>query len=192
MAETAPPDTTTTPPAEGNGAPPTDDLAGLSDDARRIVERSRSSEADARREAAAFRNELRETRTQLDRITRQHETERDRDVREAVERDRTERQAEHDAELARLRREMAVRSFEAMAAVRFAHPADAVMLLPVDELLAEADEGKRNQRADKLLSEMADQGRLPTRDRERGPLVTQGGRSQAPDGRTRERSWLRG
>ena len=107
-------------------------------------------------------------------------------------RDRAERRVEHEREVAGLRREIATGSIRVRAAGRFADPEDAVHMLDLDALLAEADDRKRAEAVDAALDELLKAKPYLAREKERGPLVTQGGRSTPPERRARERSWLRG
>jgi hypothetical protein len=179
-AETPPADTQ--PPAGGDN----DDLAGMgADELRRVLERTRS-------EAAGHRHEAREARERLERLQRQHETEQERRTREAYERGRTEQKADDDRALAGKDREIATMGIRAKAADRFRDPDDAVRLLPLDELLAEPDAGRRDTAVDKAIAGLLEAKPYLGREADRRPLVTQGGRSEPPDGRPRERHWLRG
>jgi hypothetical protein len=183
------------PPPEPPAPPsaPTDgDLAGLDDRARAVVERYATRANDASGEAARYRHELRETQERLTRLERERETEQERRDREVGERERAAGRSERDDEVAGLRREVATGSIRVRAAGRFADPEDAVRMIDLDSLLAEQDERKRAELVDKALEDLLKSKPYLARERERGPLVTQGGRSTPPDGRPRERSWLRG
>ncbi len=182
--------TTETPPAEID-----DDtyVAGLDERARRLIERANT-------EAARFRHELRTSQEQaeqanarLTRLEREHESEQERVIREAEERGHASAQGEIDKLRASYERQLATLAIKARAADRFADPDDAIRLLPLDELLAEPDERTRDQRIDKALADLLEAKPYLARDQaRRPPLVTQGGRSEQPNGRPRERSWLRG
>lgn len=194
MADNDQPPDGTTPP---EGTPPELDddayIAGLDDRARRLVERANT-------EAARFRHDLRETQQarqaveeRLQTLEREHETEQERVVREAEERGRSEGKAEVDRITADFERRLATMAIKAKAADRFADADDAVRLLPLDDLLAESDEQTRDRKVDKALADLLEQKPYLGRDSNgRRPLVTQGGRSDQPGGRPRERSWLRG
>jgi len=178
-----------TPP--GPPTPQPDELAGLDEHARRLVERANS-------EAAAFRHELREAKEtarqaieRLGAVERSHESEQDRAVREAEERGRSAAQAEIDELRAGYERQLAISAIKARAAGRFADPDDAVRLLALDELLAEPDQQRRDQQVEKALTDLLEAKPYLARETRR-PLVTPGGRSEPPNGRPRERSWLRG
>ena len=163
-----------------------DELAGLDDHARRMVERANS-------QAAAFRHELRSAQQAYERLQRQHESEQERAIREAEERGRQAAQADTNRIVAEYERRLATAAIRARAAGGFADPDDAVRMLDLDQLLAERDERRREQQVDKALAALLEAKPYLARERERaGVLISQGGRSQPPDGRPRERSWLRG
>lgn len=189
MPDPLPPETPpAAPPETPPAAPPAepDELAGLSPEARRLVER-------ANNEAGARRKELQEARQALEDLQRRHETEQQRAIREAEERGRSAGRTERDDEVAGVRRESATFAIKARAADRFADPDDAVRLLPLDELLGEPDAAKRDAAVDRALDELLTaKPYLGREQRPPQPLVSQGGRSDAPNGRPRERSWLRG
>jgi len=189
------PDTTPTTTVEPP-APEVDDdayVAGLDERARRLIERANT-------EAARFRHELRDSqqdaeqaRERLTALEREHESEQERVVREAEERGHASAQGEIEQLRASYERQLATMAIKATAADRFTDPDDAIRLLPLDELLAEPDEHKRDQRIEKALSDLLDAKPYLARDSgRRAPLVSQGGRSEQPNGRPRERSWLRG
>jgi hypothetical protein len=193
MSTSTPPETPPEPPPEAPPSAPTDDeLAGLDDRARGLVERYARRAGDASGEAATYRTKMRTAQTELERMQRERETEQERRDREVGERERAAGRAERDDEVASLRREVATGSIRVRAAGRFADPEDAVRMLDLDALLAEQDDRKRAELVDAALTKLLEAKPYLARKRERGPLVTQGGRSQAPDGRARERSWLRG
>jgi hypothetical protein len=170
------------PPAE---PPPDDELAGLSDDARRLVERANS-------DAARSRHDLRRAQAELERIQRDHESEQERAIREAEERGRTAELEERAQIVAGYERRLAIEVVRARAGVRFADPDDAVAMLDLDALLAEQDPARRAQKVDQALEKLLEEKPYLGKDgRGRGPLVTQGGRSGEAT-RPRERSWLRG
>lgn len=183
---TEPPAPPETPP---ESPPADDDLTGLDDRARRAVERANT-------EAAAFRHELMELRSAHEQLQRKHESEQERIVREAEQRGRAAAQAEHTETVQGYERALVTAAVEARAAGRFNDPADAVLNLSVDDLVAETDPRKRTDRIDKALTDLltakpylarTGNGRPPV-------LVTQGPRSDERTGRPRdrERSWLRG
>ncbi|HKE75083.1 MAG TPA: hypothetical protein VKB57_15780 [Acidimicrobiales bacterium] len=176
--EPAPPDPEPTPPDSD------DELSGLDDRARRLVDRANT-------EAARFRHEARRAEEQLQALQREHETEQERLVREAEDRGRQEGQAEVERITADFQRQLATMAIKAKAADRFNDAADAVLHLPLDELLAIDNEATRDQAVDKALADLLEAKPYLGRG-ERRPLVTQGGRSEQPNGRPRERSWLRG
>jgi hypothetical protein len=181
--ETPPGDPPETPP--GPDTPP--ELANLDDHTRRYIERLTG-------EATTHRHARRNAEQELERIRREHETEQDRVVREAEERGRAAAQAEHTDVVAGYERRLATERIRGKAAGRFADADDAVRLLDLDRLLAETDERRREQAVDKALGELLEQKPYLATGRSGAPppLITQGGRSQPPDGRPRERSWLRG
>jgi hypothetical protein len=180
------------PPAAPPSAPTDGELAGLDDRTRAVVERYITRANDASGEAGRYRHELRETQERLTKLERERETEQERRDREVGERERAAGRAERDDEVSGLRREVATAAIRVRAAGRFADPEDAVRMLDLDSILAEHDERKRVDLTDRALDDLLKAKPYLARERERGPLVTQGGRSQPPDGRPRERSWLRG
>ena len=182
----------TTPSSPASVPPPDDELAGLDDRARAIVEHYVTRANDASGEAARHRHEAREARERLQTLERERETEQERRDREISERERAAGRAERDDEVAGLRRQIATGDIRVRAAGRFADPEDAVRMLDVDSLLQETDEGKRSQLVDAALTELLRSKPYLARESERGSLVTQGARSASPTGRPRERSWLRG
>lgn len=182
---TTPPTPPTEPPPTPPETPPDPELSGLDDRARQLIERANNN-------AAGYRHELRETQERLERLQREHESASERTLREAEERGRAAAQAEHEPIVAGYERQLATAAIRAQAASRFADPDDAVRLLDLDALLAERDESKRASAVDAALGELLKSKPYLAREKERGSLVTQGGRSQPPDGRPRERSWLRG
>jgi hypothetical protein len=141
-----------------------------------------------RREAVENRRRLRaaeaahdDTRKELERLRAQNESENEKALREAADEARRDEAGKWSRRL--LEAQVAV-----AAAGRLNDPADAVRLLPVDELLGEADDDARERRIsdaiDKLIEDkpyLAAQpdGERGRRDRE---LVTQGARSGAPGG----------
>src|SRR5262245_37788369 len=177
--EPAPPDPEPTPPDTD------DELSGLDDRARRLVDRANT-------EAARFRHEARRAEEQLQALQREHETEQERVVREAEERGRQQGQAEVEKITADFERRLATMAIKAKAADRFNDPDDAVLHLPLDELLAIENEKARTNAVDKALEDLLTAKPYLGRGDGRRPLVTQGGRSEQPNGRPRERSWLRG
>ncbi len=191
MSDEPEPTTTTPPPS----ADVDDDayVAGLDERAQRLIERANT-------EAARFRHELRSSQEQAeqarDRLTaleRQHESEQERVIREAEERGHASAQGEIDQLRASYERQLATLAIKARAADRFTDPDDAIRLLPLDELLAEPDDQRRDQRIEKALADLLEAKPYLARDSgRRAPLVSQGGRSEQPNGRPRERSWLRG
>jgi hypothetical protein len=189
---------TTEPPAD-NGTPPEtpphagdEDLVGLDERTRGIVERYIRKATESSGEAATWRNRARETRDELERMQRERETDAERQNRETAERERAAGRADRDDEVAGLRRQVATADIRVRAAGRFADADDAVRMLDLDALLAERDDAKRAGLVDQALEALLKAKPYLAREKERGPLVTQGGRSTAPDGRPRERSWLRG
>ena len=170
--------------AENNG---TDELAGLGeDDLRRVAMRYRAEAAGRRHETAEAREAERLANERVQALEREHETERDRVVREAVEHALAERDALHAQALAGKDRDIATMGARSIAAeLGFADPDDGVRLLGADDLLAGVD-GQR-----KALAALLESKPYLAREQRRGSVVTQGARSQTPDGRTRERSWLR-
>jgi len=172
-------------------APPdTDDdayIAGLDDRARRLIERSNT-------EAARFRHELRSTEEQFEALKRKHESEDEKRVREIEERVRAENKAEVDKVTADYERRLATQAIKTKAAGRFNDANDAVAALreagTLDALLA-TDGQKRDQAVDKALADLLEAKPYLGRNGDRRPTMTPGGRSDQPNSRPRERSWLR-
>jgi hypothetical protein len=183
---------TTPPESPASSTPPADELAGLDDRTRAIVERYVTRANDASSEAARHRHEAREARERLQTLERERETEQERRDRETAERERAAGRAERDDEVAGLRRQIATADIRVRAAGRFADPDDAVRMLDVDALLRETDERRRADAVDTALTALLEAKPYLAREKERGPLMTQGGRSTPPERRARERSWLRG
>jgi hypothetical protein len=177
-----------TPPAEPPAPPatPPDPLAGLDDNARMLVERANS-------EAAAMRHSLRENQAALEALQRKHESEQEKMIREAEERGRKAANVDHEQTITGYERRLAEFAIHARAAERFNDPGDAVLNLSVDEIVAETDPQRRNEKIDNALTTLLEQkpylGRSAPPPRQ--PLVTQGGRSEPPNGKSRDRQWLR-
>jgi hypothetical protein len=163
-------------------------------------------------EAAGRRREVREAMTATERarselaaeverreqLERARESDAERAVREAREEERQRLTAEHDQAREGERREhrhaIATLAIKAHAAGKFADPDDAVRLLPLEELLAIEDERDRERAVDEALDKLLEaKPYLARASGPRPPLVTPGARSgERPNGRPRERSWLRG
>lgn len=181
MTETPPAAPPATPPAT-----PDDELAGLDDNARRLVERANS-------EAAAMRHDLRESQAALERMQRDHETAQDRLIREAEDRGRQSAGIDHERAIQEYERRLVTLAVEARAANRFNDPQDAILNLPIDDLVSERDERQRMVKIDAALDGLLKAKPYLERKSDRtAPLVTQGGRSERGNGQGRERSWLRG
>jgi flagellar biosynthesis/type III secretory pathway protein FliH len=174
---------------------PDDELTDLDDRARRYVQTARSEAAAYRHERNELRQRAQTAEERLQALEREHESEQEKLVREAEERGRQEGQAEVDKLTADFQRQLATMAIKAKAADRFNDANDAVAALreagTLDDLLSEPDERKRDQAVDKALADLLEAKPYLGRG-ERRPLVTQGGRSEQPNGRPRERSWLRG
>lgn len=158
----------------------------ISPEARALINAANS-------EAAARRKELRETQEKLEAMARQNESDQERAVREAEERGAASKQQEIERLQAEHARELVLLSIRAKAAERFADPDDVVRLLgDTDEIVSVEDERARAVRITQALDQLAEsKPYLLRQNGERPPLVSQGGRSDAPGTRTRERSWLR-
>jgi hypothetical protein len=183
---------TTPPESPASSNPLADELAGLDDRTRAIVERYVTRANDASSEAARHRHEAREARERLQTLERERETEQERRDRETAERERAAGRAERDDEVAALHRQIATGDIRVRAAGRFADPEDAVRMLDVDALLA-TPEAERVAAVDAALGKLLETKPYLARQSEPRPgLMTQGGRSTPPGGRARERSWLRG
>lgn len=185
------------PPPAGTPPPPDDDDAYIRQHGdQRLVdlfEHKNSEAAMRRRELRDAQEALQRERDQREQLEREHESEQQRVVREAEDRGREAAAGERDELAATYDRKLAIAAIERNAAGKFADPSDAVRLLPLDELLSETDERKRDSRVEQALIKLLESkpylAREPT---PRPPLVTQGPRSeQRQDGRQRERSWLR-
>jgi hypothetical protein len=180
--EGTPPAEPPTPPA----TPPADELAGLDDNARMLVERANS-------EAAAMRHNLRESQAALEALQRKHESEQEKMIREAEDRGRQAANVDYQQAITGYERRLAEFAIVARAAERFNDPGDAVLNLAVDEIVAETDQQRRYEKIDKALTTLLEQkpylGRTSIVPRQ--PLVTQGGRSEPPNGKSRDRQWLR-
>jgi len=164
----------------------------LDDHARRYIERlsgETSKRRHAQREAERERDEARE---QLEALQRKHESEQDRRDREAEDRGRKAAQAEHEQQLSAVRREALVERIKAKTGGRFADADDVPLYLDVDRLAQEQDAGRRDQQIDKALADLLERKPHLAARQPSGVLISQGGRSQPPDARPRERSWLRG
>ena len=176
----APPET---PPeaAEANGQPEGDSRAWE-------VERR-----DLRAENATYRRRVKDAETQLEQLRREHETEQERVVRENAERVRAEVAAEYEQQIVELQRGRATDRIRVMAAGTFRDPEDAVRMLNVDGLLAEADLQKRDKLAAKALQDLLEAKPYLARQEERPApsLLAQGMRSPPPGERPQSRSWLR-
>lgn len=174
--------------------PPADDawLAELPEQVRKTWEQKNG-------EAASYRHQLRTAqqaaateRERREQLEREHESEQQRLVREAVERDREAEAGKRDELTAGYERQLAIAAVERKAAGVFADPGDVIRLLPLEDILAETDPRRRDTLIDKLLSKFAqDKPYLLREQTPRPPLVTQGARSERQDGKPRERSWLR-
>ena len=164
---------------------PEDELAGLDEHARRLVDRANA-------EAAGRRKRVGELGEQLTALQRKHETEQEKRDREISERERAAGRAERDEEVAALRREIVAEQIRAMAAGRFADPEDTVLYLDVDQLVAVPEKQRRGQQIQRALEDLLERKpHLGTR-QSSGVVVSQGARSAQPDGRRQGRSWLRG
>ena len=172
---------------------PTDDLEGLDDRARAIVEDARRDAAKSRRDLRAAQSAADEARKQAETIRSQHESEQEKAIREAVEQARGE-------ERSKWQRDLLEAQVTAQAAGKLADPDDAISLLPLEDLLAEEDAERRKAKVEKAIADLLEQkpylaaGANGGDDRGRGrELVTQGPRSDAPT-KTEDRSaddWLR-
>jgi hypothetical protein len=140
-----------------------------------------------------LRHELVESRRALERLQKQHETEQERLVREAEERGRQTATTEHQTAVLGYERQFVTLAIQARAADRFNDPQDAVLNLAIDELVEERDEKRRRDKIDKALTELLTAKPWLAKKPERsGSVITQGARTEQPNGRPRERSWLRG
>jgi hypothetical protein len=191
MTETPPPES---PPDQPPESPPDDDLAGFTDQIpRHVAERLVKEKNDARGEASVYRHRLRTLESEHADLQRQSESEQERRDREAYERGRQEAAAENQTQVDALNRANLTLQITGQIAERVIDPDVVVGLLPLDELRAIDDPAKRRQALDKALDELLKTKTYLARPApKKPPLVTQGGRSTEPNGRPRERSWLRG
>jgi uncharacterized membrane protein YccC len=175
---------------EAPDAPP-DDLADLDENARRLVEAARRDAADARSESATHRRLAKEAEDARAKLARQHESEQERRDRETEERIRAAVAGEYEPQLTALRLENLDERIKVRAAGRFADPDDAPLY--VDRTaLAGVEPGKRDAAIDRALADVLERkAHLGLAQSTPGLLVSQGARSQQPDGRAERRSWLR-
>lgn len=190
-------------PATGQPATDSDWFASLDDRTRRYVEANQRERDDLRRENQTYRQQAKAAQEAAEKIQREHESEQQRRDRELESRIRKEfdadlkRQlaeatAEHEQQLAGIRREWLAERVKVRAGGRFADPDDAALYIDITALSAEQDPAKRDQAIDKALDGVLE--RKPhLAPKDRGLLITQGARSGQPDSGDRERSsWLRG
>jgi hypothetical protein len=168
-----------------------DDL-GLDERQARAFEELRRENAARRRAERAAQAANDELRKELEKTRVENESEQEKHVREAV----ATAVAETSASFERRLLEAEVARY---AAGRLRDPDDAVVLLPLDELLAITDEDVRHKRVDDALSELLESKpylaaeEVPARET-RSTLVTQGGRSAQPNSRKDAQdadSWIR-
>ena len=160
--------------------PPGDELAG-----------AREALSKANKEAERYRRQAREAQLKAEKLERERETETEKLVREAEQRGR-------EAALAEATTKLVTAEVKAAAAGRFRDPADALSLIDHDELVAEADDGKRAKLIGDALDDIAEAkpyllGTSTSDDGgERRGLVSQGARSgQQQGGGGDPDAWLR-
>lgn len=174
------------PPDPPPDPPPDDDeLAGLDDRARRLIDRANA-------ESAGRRHERDELRVQLERLQREHESDQERRDREAFDRGRQEGAAEVQKQLDTVLSTNQTLEISGWIADRVVDPDVVVGLLPLDDLRAIEDPKRRRAAVDKALEELLKEKTYLARKAGKPPLVTPGARSEQGNGRPRERSWLRG
>jgi hypothetical protein len=180
-----------TPPATPPGTPPPessptdDELAGLDERARRLIDRANA-------ESAGRRHERDELRAELEKLQREHESVQERRDREAYERGQREGVSEIQKQLDDAHRANLTLQITGWIADKVIDPDVVIGLLPLDVLRVIDDLGERRAAVDRAVDELLrDKAYLAKANKP--PLVTQGARSAGqPNGRPRERSWLRG
>ena len=160
------------------------ELVGLDDHVTRYIERLKG-------EAATYRSKLRATEEQYEGLQRKYETEQEKRDREIGERERAAGRADRDDEVAGLKAQLLDQRIKVRAGGRFADPDDAPLYVDRAKL-ASVDARNLDAAIDKQLGDVLEQKAHLAVKQAHGVLVTQGGRSEIPNGRPRERSWLRG
>lgn len=156
---------------------------------RRELDSARADVARLHSENAGRRHRERELEERFEQLQREHETEQQRHDREIEERVRAQLSADHERELAAIRRERLADRVKIRAAGKFADPDDAPFYVDLDAL---ATAENPDEAIDKQLADVLERkGHLAARNGGRQPLVSQGPRSERP-ARPNERQWLRG
>jgi len=159
--------------SDSNGLP-----ENLDEHARKYIERLTGETATRRHAQRKAEGERDDALKQLDAIKRKHESDDERRTREATEAlDQAVKQARDDERAvvtAEFQRQLFGERVRSLAASRFQNADDAVRLLDLDALAGD------DRKAEKALDDLLAENRLPPRDRPRGVLISQGGRSQPP------------
>jgi len=176
------------------------DLEGLDDRTRQLVEaereRNRRAQNEVNSQAASYRHErneaverARRAEEEVQTLRRQHESEQERAIREAEERRDAEWQERLDGLTSEHVRQTVAMQVVAAAAGKLRDPQLAAKLIDVVPIAAESDEGKRDKLIADALEALLKANPYLSADAS-PPVVSQGGRS-TPPGQGAERSWLR-
>jgi hypothetical protein len=175
----------------GSDPPAADDLEGLDDHARKLVERANSEAAARRRDARTAEDARAKLEAELAEFRQAQES-------EAERRDREAEQRGYDKAIGELTPRLLESVLIGVAAGRLRDPTDAA-LIPArtrQELLELTDPDEQRRQAVKAIDQLVEAkphlAAEPVNDRA-GPLVTQGGRSTQPSRvATDPDEWLRG